>query len=208
MCRKCSKRDHYAKVCLADSQSKVHQLEEAESESKDYIFIEDLSDKHDRPCPRCIVKIQGTPINVLVYSGSPFRTHRTTVFLLCANCMKAIFPQAVTEVRLLLYKVSQSRLQYKDCSNTDKVYVSKKGATTLELSAQSKLRIVLDPTFMTPYYRHCGSVSRSFGTRQYKSCYTCFTQNTVETGCKPAQHKVRNILLAARPAVAKELQRL
>ena len=71
-CRKCGKRDHYAKVCLADGQSKVHQLEEAESESDDYVLTVDPSDKHDRPCPRCIVKIQGTPINVLVGSGSPY----------------------------------------------------------------------------------------------------------------------------------------
>ena len=35
-CRKCGKREHYAKVCLADGQPKVHQLEEAESESDDY----------------------------------------------------------------------------------------------------------------------------------------------------------------------------
>ena len=33
ICRKCGKRDHYAKVCLAVGQPKVHQLEEAESES-------------------------------------------------------------------------------------------------------------------------------------------------------------------------------
>ena len=57
--------------------------------------------------------------------------------------------------------------------------------TTIQGSFQYRQSIRLqDPTFMTPYYRHCGSVSRSFRTRQYKSCYTCFTQNTVETGCK------------------------
>ena len=69
-CRKCGKRDHYAKVCLAEGQQKVHQLEEAESESDDYVLTVDPSDKHDGPCPRCIVKIQGTPINMLVDSGS------------------------------------------------------------------------------------------------------------------------------------------
>ena len=39
----------------------------------------------------------------------------------------------------------KATLQYKDRSDTDKVYVSKKGATILGWSAQSKLRIVLDP---------------------------------------------------------------
>ena len=71
-CRQCGKKDHYAKVCLDGSQPKVCQLEEDESESKDYVFTVDPSDKHDRPCPHCIVKIQGTPINVLVDSGSPY----------------------------------------------------------------------------------------------------------------------------------------
>ena len=66
-CRKCGKRDHYAKVCLADGQLKVHQLEEAESEFEDYVLTVDPSDKHDRPCPRLIVKI-----HVLVDSGSPY----------------------------------------------------------------------------------------------------------------------------------------
>ena len=63
-CRKCGKKDHYAKVCLGDGQLKVHKLEETESEHEDYVLTVDPSNKHDKPCPRCIVKIQGTPINV------------------------------------------------------------------------------------------------------------------------------------------------
>ena len=49
-CRKCGKREHYAKVCLADGQPKVHQLEEAESESDNYVLTVDPSDKHVKTC--------------------------------------------------------------------------------------------------------------------------------------------------------------
>ena len=68
-----------------------------------------------------------------------------TVFSQRGKCTKAIFLQAVTEVRLTLYK---AELQYKDRSDMDKVYVSKKGATILGWSAQSKL--VLDPRCNDP----------------------------------------------------------
>ena len=114
-CRKCSERDHYAKVCLADGQPKVHQLEEAESESEDYVLTIDPSDKHDRPCRRCIVKIEGTMINVLVDSGSPYTIIPKELYdslFSKANCMKAIFLQAVSEVRISLYKAF-SKLRYK-----------------------------------------------------------------------------------------------
>ena len=98
-CRKCGKRDHYAKVCLADGQREVHQLEEAESESDDYVLTVDPSDKHDRPCPRCIVKIQGTPINVLVDSGSPYTiipeaqvSHKILWKLFITKCEMFLWP--------------------------------------------------------------------------------------------------------------------
>ena len=65
--------------------------------------------------------------------------------------MKAIFLQAVSEVRISLYKAFfKAALQNKNRSDTDKIYVSKKGATILGWSAHSKLQIVLDPTRNDP----------------------------------------------------------
>ena len=68
LCHKCGKKDHFLKVCSADGQPKVHQLKEVE----DYVLTVDPSNIHDRPCLRYVVKIQGTPVNVLVASGSPY----------------------------------------------------------------------------------------------------------------------------------------
>ena len=67
-----------------------------------------------------------------------FQKHCMTVFSLSVNCTKAVFLHADTEVRLFF----KAALQYKDCSDTDKVYISKKGTTIIGWSAQSILRIV------------------------------------------------------------------
>ena len=153
-CRKCGKRNHYEKVCLADGQPKVYQLEEAESESDEYVLTVDPSNKHDRPCPRCIVKIQGTPINVLVDSGSPYtiiqKALYDSLFSECKLHESDISPGGYGGSPIAIQGFFKAVLQYKDRSDTDKVYVSKKGATILWWSAQSKLCIVVDPTCNDP----------------------------------------------------------
>ena len=153
-CRKCGKRDHYAKVFLANGQPEVHQLEEAELESDDYVLTVDPSDKHDRPCPRCIVKIQGTPINVQVDSGSPYtiipKALYDSLFSECKLHKSDISPGRYGGSPIAIQGFFKATLQYKDRSGTNKVYVFKKGATILGWSAHSKLRIVLDPSCNDP----------------------------------------------------------
>ena len=78
-------------------------------------------------------------------------------------------------------------------------------------SAQSKLRIVLDPTCNDPV------LQTSIIVDQYPEVFehdctkvaTHFSHKILwKAGAKPIQHKVGNIPLAVQPAVAKELQRL
>ena len=134
-CRKCGKRDHYAKVCLADGQPKVNQLEETESESEDYVPTVDPSDKHDRPCPRCVVKIQGTPIYVLVDSGSLYtiipKALYDSLFSECKLHESDISPGGYGGSPYTIQGFFKATLQYNNRSDKDKIYVSKKGATTL-----------------------------------------------------------------------------
>ena len=73
-----------------------------------------------------------------------------TVFSPSANCTKAIFLQAVRGLPIAIQGFFKAALQYKDRSDMNKVYVFKKDATILGWSAQSKLRIVLDPTCNDP----------------------------------------------------------
>ena len=186
----CGKRDHYAKVCLAEGQPKVHQLEEVESESDNYVLTVDPSDKHDRPCPRCIVKIQDTPINVLVDSGSPYtiipKALYDSLFSECKLHESDISPGGYGGSPIAIQGFFKAALQYKDRSDTDKVHVSKKGATILGWSAQSKLRIVLDPTCNDPVLQTSNIVDQYSEVFEHDSTKisTCFTQNTVEIRCE------------------------
>ena len=205
-CRKCGKRDHYAKVCLADGQPKVLQLKEAESESEDYVLTVDPSDKHDRPCPCCVVKIQGIPINVLVDSGSPYtiipKALYDSLFSECKLHESDISPGGYGGSPIAIPGFFKAELQYKDRSDTDKIYVSKKGATILGWSAQSKICIVLDPTCNDPMDQY-----PEVFEHDYTKVATHFSHKILwKAGAKPIQHNVRNIPLAVRPAIAKELQ--
>ena len=117
-------------------------------ESEDYVLTVKSSDKHDRPCLRCIVKIQGTPINVLVDSGSLStiipKALYDSLFSECKLNESDISPGGYGGSPIAIQDFFKAALQYKDRSDTDKVYVSKKGATILGWSVQSKLHIVLE----------------------------------------------------------------
>ena len=123
-------------------------------ESEDYLLTVDPSDKHDRPCPRCIVKIQGTLINVLVHSGSPYtiipKELYDSLFSKCKLHESDISPGGYGGSPIAIQGFFKATLQYNDRSDTDKIYVSKKGVTILGWSAQSKLQIVLDPMCNDP----------------------------------------------------------
>ena len=199
-CRKCGNRDHYEKVCLADCQTKVHQLEEAESESDDYVLTVDPSDKHDRPCPCCIVKIQGTPINVLVDSGSPYtiipKALYDSLFSKCKLHESDISPGGYGGSPIAIQGFFKAALQYEDRSDTDKVYVSKKGATILGWSAQSKLRIVLYPTCNDPVLQTSNIVDQYpevFEHNNTKVATHVSHKILWKPDAKPVQHNVRNI---------------
>ena len=125
---------------------------------------------------------------MLVDSGSLYtiipKALYDSLFSECKLHKSNISPDGYGGSPIAIQGFFKATLQYKDHSHTDKAYISKNGATILGWSVQSELCIALDPICNDPRipdFEHHGSVSRSFRTQQYKSHYTCFTQNTVET---------------------------
>ena len=104
-------------------------MEEAELESDEYVLTVDHSNKHDRPCPCCVVKIQGTLINVQVDSGSPYtiipRALYDSLFSECKLHESDISPGGYGGSPIAIQGFFKAALQYKDHTDTDKVYVSK-----------------------------------------------------------------------------------
>ena len=84
---------------------------------------------------------------MLVDSGSPYtiipKALYDSLFSECELHESDISPGGYGGSPIALQGFFKATLQYKDRCDTDKVYVSKKGATILGWSAQSKLRIVL-----------------------------------------------------------------
>ena len=88
----------------------------------------------------------------------------------------------------------------------DKVYASKKGVSILGWSAQSKLRIVLDPICNDPVLQTSNVIDQYpevFKHDSTKVATHVSHKILWKLDANPVQHKVRNILLAIRPSVAK-----
>ena len=86
-CRKCKKIGHFEKMCFATG-TDVHVVEQSHNESQNYVLNVEEDNTKAQPnikCPQCMVQIQGTAVNILVDSGSPYQMNYTKTCLQTSN---------------------------------------------------------------------------------------------------------------------------
>ena len=116
--------------------------------------------------PQCMVQIQGTAVNILVDSGSPYTIIPNelyeNLFADIELCDSDITPGGDGGTPIEMRGYFQATVQYKARKTEDRVYVSMHGTTILGWPTQAKLKITLDPTQIQPILQTTPSVVDEF----------------------------------------------
>ena len=117
-------------------------------------------------CPQCMVQIQGTAVNILVDSGSPYTIIPNelyeNLFADIKLCDSDIAPGGYVGTPIEMRGFFQATIQYKARKTEERVYVSMHGATILGWPTQAKLKIILDPAQIQPVLQTTPSVVDRF----------------------------------------------
>ena len=100
-CRKCKKIGHFEKMCFAKG-TDVHVVEQSHNESHNYVLNAKEDNTKAQPnikCPQCMVQIQGTAVNILVDSGSPYTIIPIELQVYMKTCLQTSNFVKVTLVR-------------------------------------------------------------------------------------------------------------
>ena len=167
-CRKCQRIGHFEKMCFAKGID-VHVVEQSLNESQNYVLNVKEDNTKAQPnikCPRCMVQIQGTAVNILVDSGSPYTIIPNelyeNLFADIELCESDISPGGYGGTPIEMRGYFQAAVQYKARKPEERVYVSKHGATIMAWATQAKLKIILDPAQIQPVLQTTPSVVDEF----------------------------------------------
>ena len=217
-CRKCNKIGHFEKVCFSKG-TDVHVVQQLHNESQNYVLNVKADNTKAQPnikCPQCMVQIQGTAVNILVDSGSPYTIIPNelyeNLFADIELCDSDITPGGYGGTPIQMRGYFQATVQYKARKTEERVYVSMHGATILGWPTQAKLKIILDPAQIQPVLQTTPSVVDEFEDvfDQSNNVPAKHFTHRIQwrEDATPVQHKVRNIPLSVQPALSEEIQRL
>ena len=203
--------NRFSKVCFSKHMtSRVRQVEAIEEEtSSDIILTVQAVNTSD--APKCSVLVEGTPIRVLVDSGSTYTILPESLYTSTFNKFKLqpsdIAPRGYGGSPITIQGYLHANIQDKKRSTPEKIYVSEKGTAILGWPTQKKLNIILNSTLSQPVLQTTANLVEEYPDvfEQNESTVKRFKHQIIwkET---PVQHKVRNIPLSIRPALTKELQ--
>ena len=216
-CRKCNKIGHFEKVCFSKG-TDVHVVQQSHNESENYVLNVKDNEKAQPniKCPQCMIQIQGTAVNILVDSGSPYTIIPNelyeNLFADIQLCDSDIAPGGYGGTPIEMRGFFQATIQYKARKTEERVYVSMHGATILGWPTQAKLKIILDPAQIQPVLQTTPSVVDRFEDvfDQSNNAPAKHFKHKIQwrEEATPVQHKVRNIPLSVQPALSEEIQRL
>ena len=206
-------------MCFAKG-TDVHVIKQSHNEPQNYVLNVKEDNTKAQPnikFPQCMVQIQGSAVNILVDSGSPYTIIPNELYEhLFADiklCDSDITPGSYAGTPIEMRGYYQATEQYKARKpKKERVYVSMHGATIMGWATQTKLTIILDPAQiqlvlqttlpMVDEFEDVFDQSNNAPAKHFKHRIQWREEAT------PVQHKVRNIPLSVQPALSEEIQRL